>query len=78
MKRTWNITVTASSHMPNGQRVSMRRNVEGAGDAAGAMLTALLARNDAGRPFLGCEIRGITPLGQRIVRTFDPDTRTLV
>lgn len=46
----------------------MNRVEEGAGDSVGAMLRALRKRRDGPAPFLGCEIVGITPLGQVIRR----------
>ena len=70
----WPIWVTAETRSPSGRRVRMSRMVEGAGDAVGAMLRALRARKDKGIPFAGCEIRGMTKLGQVILRVLNPDT----
>lgn len=77
-KMIWPVTVTAATHRMDGRRVSMRRVVEGAGDAEAAMLRALQSRRDKGRPFLGDWVTGVTPLGQVIRRVFDPDTGKLV
>jgi hypothetical protein len=77
-KMLWPITVYAETYTPSGKRVRMLRREEGAGDVEAAMLRALGKRKDNGYPFLGCEIRAVTPLGQRVIRVFDPDTRLLV
>lgn len=69
----WPLRVTASTHRPDGRRVRMCRLVEGAGDSVKAMRKALLARKDRGVPFHGCEVHGLTVLGQRIIRTFEYD-----
>lgn len=66
----WPCQVTARTRLPNGKTAVMQRRVEGAGDVVAAMRVALLTRKDAGKPFHGCEITAITPLGQVIKRTY--------
>lgn len=67
----WPVIVTAETHSPSGRKMVMRRTVEGAGDVVGAMIRALHARRDQGYAFLGCEIRAVTPLGQKVIRTVE-------
>lgn len=73
-REPWVCCVTAESHRPDGRRVRMRRYVDGLGDVVGAMLNALKSRRDGGTPFLGCEVRAVTPLGQVVRRVLNPDT----
>ena len=75
---TWPVVVMAETRTPAGHRVRMLRREEGAGDIIAAMLRALQKRKDHGAVFSGCEIHGITMLGQHAIRILDPDTLELV
>lgn len=66
----WPILVTAETYARDGKKVRLRRTVEGAGNAVGSMLRAVMLHPRA-HEFLGVEIQGLTPLGQCIFRVLD-------
>jgi len=65
LRHRWPVRVTcdAGSHR-------LSRTVDGAGDIYGAALRAIRARSDRWR-FLGCTVRMLTPLGQRVDAVYD-------
>lgn len=70
---TWPVHVIASTHRPDGRKVTLDRIEEGAGDVERGIRSALSKRRDGGHAFLGCGVTAITPLGQRIERIVEID-----
>ena len=76
-KDNWICRVSAHSTQPNGRAVKMIRHVDCMGSIEEGMFRALNSRRDRGHPFLGEEITAVTPLGQKVVRLYNPDTYQL-
>lgn len=69
-KMVWPVHVTASTRTPDGKRHRIDRMVDAAGDVEGAMLWMLTQQRNPDL-WLGCEIVGVTPIGQIIKRVFE-------
>jgi hypothetical protein len=74
-KCIWPVTVTAKTHDEAGAEHNINRTVEGAGNIEDAMLKAVLYQKQP-RMYLGCEITGVTQLGQICKRIFEMDGST--
>ena len=73
IKMNWPCLVYATVRLPNGQKRTISKTVEGLGDVEKAMFQALSSRRDCGVPFYGAIITAITPLRQRVRRIFHHD-----
>ena len=71
-KKVWPILVKARTQDPSLRIHRIHRYEEGAGNAEAALMRAVLKQRNPGL-WLGCEIRGITLLGQKVVRVFEWD-----
>jgi len=68
-KYVWPVFVTATTFTQDGKRHRIQRTVEGGGNAAKALRDAVLAQKHP-EIWIGCEIVGVTLLGQRIKVTY--------
>lgn len=70
MKKIWPILVMARTLDHAGKIHKIHQQEEGAGDAESALMRAVLSQKN---PYLwlGCEIIGLTLLGQKIIRIFE-------
>lgn len=69
----WPCEVRGKTHLPSGKAVRMQRWIDGAGDLPGAVIAALKARPDRGRPFIGETVEVATPLNQKAVFLVEAD-----
>ena len=69
-KMLWPIRLQGETWTASGRRRRVAAWVEGAGDAVGA-IRAYVARQPRPWEWLGAEIHGVTPLGQKVRVTFE-------
>lgn len=69
--------IIAKTHLPDGRECTMNVRIEGVGNLVAAIHKALTRRKDKGVPFLGCEIKAISPTNHEFIYIYNPDTHEL-